>query len=101
MFTNFQYLGIYEDAINDAIDTCESALKQVGASVSDIDSMNEDALCYLKECGSFDDITNSIISAYFSTVGYFIKKYKPDADVDYYVNGNDSHLYIDREEVYA
>jgi len=101
MCTNFQFLGIYEDAINDAIDTCESALKKVGASISDIDDMNDDALYRLKECGDFEDITNSIISAYFSTVGYFIKKYRPDADVDYYVNGDDSHLYIDREEVYA
>ena len=100
MFTNFQYLGIYEDAINDAIDTCESALKQVGGE-DDIDDMNEYALYHLKECGSFDDITNSIISAYFSTMKYFIKKYRPDADVDYYVNGDDSHLYIDHEEVYA
>ena len=95
------YLGIYEEAINDAVEKCEAALDAVDATRSDINALHQDALCQLKEVGDFGDITNSIISAYFETVIYFIKKYRPNAEVDFYVNCDDSHLYIDNEEVYA
>jgi len=99
MITNMQYLGIYEDAIDTAINTCEEAMKQMEFSIHDIDTMNELALEDLKSMGSWDDITNSIIQAYFSTTAYLINKRHPDLDVDYYVNCHDSHFYIGQEEI--
>ena len=100
MISNLAYLGIYEDAINSAIDTCEEALKSLDFSVDDIDNMNEWAVDDLKQIGSWDDITNSIIEAYFSTTAYMINERFPDKECDYYVNCDDSHFYIDNEEVY-
>ena len=96
MCTNFQYLGIYEDAINDAIDTCEAALKQIGGE-NDIDDMNEDALYHHEEIIAKAQGAVDTGAREFTLMGGVLK----DADVDYYVNGDDSHLYIDSEEIYA
>ena len=51
MITNLQYLGIYEDAIDNAINSCEEAMRQLEFSVSDIDDMNEKALSNLRNFG--------------------------------------------------
>ena len=99
MITNLQYLGIYEDSIDSAINSCEEALKQLEFDVSDIDRMNDYALEDLKACGDWNDITNSIINAYFSTTQWFIAQRYPEIDTDYYVNGYDSHFYIGGDEV--
>ena len=99
MITNLQYLGIYEDAIDNAINSCEEAMKQMEFNVHDIDTMNEMAVDDLKDIGDWSDITNSIISAYFSTTKYLINKRYPELDVDYYINCSDSHFYIGGDEV--
>lgn len=99
MTTNMQYLGIYEDAINDAIDSCERAMSQLDFDISEIDDMNYAAVDDLQSIGDWHDITNSIISAYFSATRWKIKDRYPDLDVDYYVNCDDSHFYIDNVEV--
>ena len=101
MINGLCFLGIYEDAINSAIEKAESLMKHedFDFDISDIDEMNEWALEYLKECGSFEDITNSIILAYFSSTEAYIKQKYPDADIDYYVNCMDSYLIYKGEEV--
>ena len=94
------YLGIYEDAINDAIETCENAMELKGFTGNEINAMHDIATTDLKDIGDFGDITNSIIAAYFSTTAGLISDKFPDDDIDYYINCHDSHFYINNEEVY-
>ena len=90
-------VGIYEDGINDAIDTALLIADKYNLSARDIHNRAEAWLC---ECGDFSDITNSIISAYFSVTAGLLSEKHPKLDIDYYVNGTlDSHFYIDGEEV--
>lgn len=65
MITNLQFLGIYTDAIDSAIESAENLLRKFGFDDSAIDEMNEWAVQNLEETGSFSDITNSIIYSYF------------------------------------
>lgn len=98
---NLGFLGIYPEAISDAISTSESVLKENGFTDYEIDNMNDIALTTLKEVGSFDHLTNSIIFAYFDAVKFMLeRKFGDDMDVDYYINCHDSHFYIDNEEQY-
>ena len=100
MITNLQYLGIYEDSIDSAIESAEKAFEECGINTSrQIQLLHENAMEYLKECGSFESITNSIIDAYFSTAKWMINNECPDKETDYYINGYDSHFYIDGQEV--
>lgn len=99
MITNLQYLGIYEDSINDAIESAEHAMEQEGFSESEINDMHEMVMDELEESGDWKQITNSIIYAYFIVTADLIRHKRKDADVDYYVNGHDSHFYIDGEEI--
>lgn len=99
MITNLAYLGIYPSAIDSAINSCETAMENMGMSISEIDEMNEMALEEFQECGSLEDITNSVISAYFDTTKYLIVEKFPGRKVDYFINCEDSHFYIDGEEV--
>ena len=97
---NLGYLGIYENTIQSAVDTAESALDRVNARVSDRNALHSDAESIMKECGDFGDITNSIINAYFDAAKNIIERYSKKYEVDYYVNGDDSHFYIDGEEIF-
>lgn len=90
-------VGIYADGINDAIDTALLIADKYNLSAMVIHKHAEAWLC---ECGDFADITNSIISAYFSVTAELLSEKHPKLDIDYYVNGSlDSHFYIDGEEV--
>lgn len=53
----------------------------------------------LEECGDWSNITNSIIDAYFTVTADLIKQRRKDVKVSYYVNGMDSHFYINGEEI--
>jgi hypothetical protein len=99
MISNLCYLGIYENAINDAIESSEELLKLFGFGVSDVVEMNEWARDYLVENGSFESITNSIICAYFSSAKAYVENVYKEVEIDFYVNGHDSHLYYDGTEV--
>lgn len=99
MMTNLAFLNIYPDAIDDAIESCEDAMKELGFTISEIDDMNECAMEDLKEIGSFDDITNSIISAYYHAAASMIEDKYPGISVDYYVNCHDSPFTVDKPEI--
>ena len=90
-------LGIYEDAINSAIETAEHAVRHAGLGKSGINDLHEMALEELKESGSFDDITNSIIDAYFIVAKDMIRQSFPKLECDFYVNCEDSDFYINGE----
>ena len=51
MISNLHFLGIYEDAINNAIESAENLMKrpEFDFNVADIDEMNDWALEYLKK----------------------------------------------------
>ena len=92
-------IGIYENAICNAIEASERAMEKCGLSGM-IDDLHCEAFNYLPDVGDFNDITNSIIYAYFSTAKSFIEIYAKKAyDVEFYTNCDDSHFYINGEGV--
>lgn len=87
--------GIYEGDINRANEICQIVLNKSGMDSRYNDMMN-DALdhFYDIQLGYEINITNGLIECMFnSTKNLLIEKYK-NIEVDYYVNGYDSHLYI-------
>lgn len=101
MITNLQYLGIYPYAIYAAIEASEKAVEIAGLGACGTEKLNECARQELEEIGSFEEITNSIIDCYFATASWLIKEAHPEWDVDFYVNCQDSHFYINGEEIRA
>lgn len=97
--SNIRFLGIYEEEINNAVDTSELAMKREGFTEKEIEEMNDMVIEQLEECGDWSNITNSIIDAYFTVTADLIKQRGLGVDVSYYVNGMDSHFYINGEEV--
>lgn len=74
-------------------------MKQEGFTEKEIEEMNYMVIEQLEECGDWSNITNSIIDAYFTVTADLIKQRRKDVKVSYYVNGMDSHFYIDGEEI--
>lgn len=93
------YLGIYEEAINNAIETCEEAMRSLNFTDKEIDELHDIAFEDLKDIGVWTDITNSIICAYFTTTSGIINDKFPEIETDFYINCDDSHFYINNEEV--
>lgn len=97
--SNIRFLGIYEEEIDKAVNSSELALKQEGFTEKEIDEMNDMVIEQLEECGDWSNITNSIIDAYFTVTADLIKQRGLGVNVSYYINGMDSHFYIDGEEI--
>lgn len=97
--SNIRFLGIYEEEINNAVDTSELAMKREGFTEKEIEEMNDMVIEQLEECGDWSNITNSIIDAYFTVTADLIKQRGLGVNVSYYINGMDSHFYIDGEEI--
>ena len=87
--------GIYEDDIDRANEICQDVLCHAGMENRYNDMMN-DTLDYFYDM-KLDykrNITNGLIEGMFnSTRNILMEKYE-DIDVAYYINGYDSHLYI-------
>lgn len=92
MMTNLEFLGIYPDAIDRAINRCEEVMTELGFTVDEIDDMNDYALQNLEEWGDFKEITNSIIAAYFDSARSSICERYPGIVIYTYVNCHDSHF---------
>lgn len=99
MISNIHYLGIYEDAIDDAVESSENLLRLFDFNDNDINLLNDYAREYLIENGDFNEITNSIIYAYFITAKEYVESKYQNAVVTFYVNCHDSYLYLDGVEV--
>ncbi len=87
------YYGIYPEEIQRAQDIVNEIIYRYNLSYD----INEEIDTAFYECGSLEDITNSLILAMFSTV-----KSKLDnmgIENDYYINGYDTHFYINGEEI--
>lgn len=103
------FLGIYRNAIENIIETCEDAVGELRDAASrygyEADTamisafnLSDAARDILRETIDVDDFTNSIISAYLTAMMQLIKdtamakEFGIDAEI--YVNCDDSHLYI-------
>ena len=87
--------GIYERDINKADEICQDVICHAGLE-NRYDEMMERALDYFydMQLDSAISITNALIDCMFnSTKDILMEKYK-NIEVDYYVNGYDSHLYV-------
>ena len=92
MITNLQYLGIYEDAIDGAIERCEDTMKEYGFTDEEMDDVASMVEEDLNETGTFSDITNSIIGSWFRVTADILQQKIKGIEVDYYVNCHDSHF---------
>lgn len=89
------YFGIYEDEINRVDEICQIVLDKSGMG-NRYDDMTKDALDYFydMQLDYETNITNGLIACMFnSTKNILMEKYK-NIEVDYYVNGYDSWLYV-------
>lgn len=87
--------GIYEDEINKADEICQDVLCHAGLE-NRYDEMMNDALDYFYDIqlSCETNITNGLIGCMFNSTRNILMEKYPDLDVDYYVNGYDSHLYV-------
>lgn len=108
---NINFLNIYPEAIEDVMDMCEEALsgaRQITGkyqSENDYDNyrlntdLDEQAKEVMKENFDFDDISNSIIEAYFDTTTGILNEnsFFKNLDISFrhYTNCHDSHLYME------
>lgn len=98
---NLDYLGIHKYEIDRAIERAENAMKRDGFNNEQINDMHSMVFEDLKETGNWEDITNSIIGSYFRVTADLINNRHNDPEyATYYVNGLDSHFYLNREEMY-
>lgn len=87
--------GIYEDEINKVDEMCQDVLCHAGLE-NRYDEMMNDALDYFY-CIQLDNrtsITNALIDGMFNSTKYILMEKYKNIDVDYYINGYDSHLYV-------
>lgn len=96
---NLYWLEIYPEYIDRCLETCEEVLKQYNCDIEFIDDFHELAFENLKQIGTFDNITNSIMDAYYMTLQDTLKRIKPELETEYYVNGSDTQFIINGEEV--
>ena len=87
--------GIYEDEINKADEICQDVLYHAGLE-NRYDEMMNDALDYFYyiQLDNRTSITNALIDCMFNSTKYILMEKYKNIDVDYYINGYDSHLYI-------
>ena len=90
------YLGIYPDVTNDVVERCEDALSKAGYTLCEIDDWHEN----VSDSMVLDNnnITNSILQEYLDQTAEMLRAKGYEAD--YFVNGGDTHLYINGEEFY-
>lgn len=92
-------LGIYPDTINEMFDRAISLLEEADFSQNEINKA-VDSVGEAFRSGHLDtsDITNSLIGEMFSTVKEMVETKYRKADISYYVNCDDSHLYVNGQE---
>lgn len=84
-------LGIYEGDIDHAWEECQDALEEQGLSnkIRELEDYLEGSVTEIDMC----DPTNSIIDMMMSECKRIIEDAHPGQEVNYYVNGYDSHIY--------
>ena len=107
-------IGIYTDAIEDVIETCEDFVSEATELINQYGTEKEQMTCNrfdLAETAldimnnNFDvyNMSNSIISAYYFAVEDLVNECKTlsnlDIKAEHYTNCHDSHLYVCHENV--
>lgn len=95
------YFGIYTDDLKRADRICKNALKKYGADDGEINGVFEYAYhLFYNNVREFyeDSLTNAIIYYMFYAVKYFIEL-NNNVNVKFFVNGSDSHMYVDGVEL--
>lgn len=94
-----KFLGIYPETIDEADETCERVCAEYGIDSDDKvwDYVEQD----FREIIFDGNLTNFIIDLIFRhTRNALVEARKVEDDaIDWYVNGDDSHFYIDGEQV--
>ena len=91
------FLRIYPDAMIAAIETAESAVEKY-CGVPAVDKLNENARAELEFSCNGEDITESVISAYFDEAVDILESYHPDFEVDYKTDPTGPVLIINGEQ---
>lgn len=87
--------GIYPDAIQTNIRIAEKIVSETGCSSAEVNSlMNYVAEQFTGGELNYEDITNSIIQTAFDYAGGILSKRIPGAELSYYINCDDTHVYI-------
>lgn len=98
---NLAFLNIYPKTISNMIDICEDAVKSVNG---DIDSFNNRVRETLEDQYAVD-LSNCIINEYlFNAVEILNETFEKNGleiQADSYTNCDDSHLYINGEEIFS
>ena len=94
MISTCEFLGIYAETIESVAKECEDTMEKLGFSISEIDDMNDYAKEEFEEIGRLNEITNSIIGAYYRATEYMIHQKFPKLEVTYYVDGYCSSLEV-------
>lgn len=97
---------IYTESVEDITATCVSAVEDAGYRGKELDDEVTQFLENVVEMKTFlEDPTNTIISAILIATrdmleAKLVEELGFEVDIDYYVNGEDSHLYIGDEEYF-
>ena len=97
---------LYTDTVENIIDTCVSAVEDAGYKAEELDDEITQFLEDAVEMKAFlRDPTNAIISAALISTcdmleAKFVEELGLEVEFDYFVNSEDSHLYVDNEEYF-
>lgn len=91
-------LGLCVNDIEHAYEACDNALTQVLLE-SELDTFEDRLAENLKYTESFS-LTNSLIVAMFELTEEIIREHYPELAPTYYVNGYNSHFYINDDNVF-
>lgn len=96
MITLLDVLGIHEGDIERASDNLQDALEEVGLldEYDDIVAAVSEAVANVP----VSEIQDFLIESLYAKAKAVVEEKLPDSLVHYYVNGYDSHFYINRDE---
>lgn len=92
-----EFMGIYPDEIRSACQKADEALKEAGVDLFDerYDIDFDEFKSVLHCIGNWDNITGSVITAYYICCERTAKRaLGKDIEVTYYVNGDDSEFSV-------
>lgn len=96
-----QWLGIYEETINDALETAEAAMTDAGCTRSALNSLYSNVSeAFTRGELDYSDITNSIMGYAYDYAKNEIENTISGVEVSYYINGDDTHLYVNGTEYF-
>lgn len=100
------FFGIYPDEIEQVAEVFEKTLEKEGLSVREIDDEWDAVMQTMQETLADADfnqttITNVIMYATYDVLKAVIEERHPEKEASYFINGCDTHFYIDNEEQYG